>query len=108
MELTGIEIDQALSRHGRRQQGAFPFGETQRLAQGVRDHQNVGKQDGGIHAIAADGLQGHFRRQFRIHTQIQKRSGLLAGLPVFGQIAPGLAHEPERRPGKPVFVQGLK
>ena len=66
----------------------------------LRQQQNIGKQDGGIKAVAADGLQGNLCRQFGIVAQFQEIARQRAGGAVFGQVAASLAHHPDRRVGK--------
>jgi hypothetical protein len=69
------------------------------LTEGMRYHQNIGKQDCRVETEAADRLQCHLGRKLRIETQIEKAFRLLANSPIFRKIAPGLPHQPNRRHG---------
>ena len=53
-------------RADRLQQRTLALAEIQRLAQGMGQQQDIGKQDGGIKAEAVDRLQGNLGSQFRI------------------------------------------
>ena len=59
-----------------------------------RDH-DVGKEDAGVHVVAADRLQGDLRGQFGLQAGFE-HADALAHLAVFGQRPAGLAHEPHR------------
>ena len=71
--------------------------ERHRAAERVRHDQNIGEQDRGIEAEAADRLQRDFRCKLGREAQIEKAPRALAQRAIFRQIAPGLAHEPHRR-----------
>src|SRR5690606_5805460 len=43
------------------------------------------------------GLEGDLAGQGRIVAKVEKSSGLFTNLPIFGEIAPGLAHNPDGR-----------
>ena len=68
-------------------------------AERMRHHQDVGEQDRGIEAEAADRLQRDLGGELRREAEIEEPAGALAQRAIFGQIAPGLAHEPDRRHG---------
>ena len=76
---------------------AFAGFKIQPQAHGVRNGQNIGKQDGGVQIVAVDGLEGYFGGQFGVFAQIHKAAGAGAGFAVFGQVAAGLAHHPNGR-----------
>ena len=59
---------------------------------GDGDH-DVGVEDGGVDAVAADRLQGDLGGQVRLPDDVEDAAGAAQG-PVLGQRAPGLAHEP--------------
>src|SRR5207245_10814074 len=50
-----------------------------------------------IERKARDRLQGHLAREFGRLAQIDEAAGARARGAIFGQIAPGLAHDPHRR-----------
>ena len=56
-------------------------------------HDNVGEQDGGVHAVATHGLQGHFTGEVGIGQSVQNRTGAAQGA-IFREGAAGLTHEP--------------
>ena len=55
---------------------------------------DVGVEDGGVGAVAADRLQRDLRRQIGLRDRLQNRPGA-PNRPVLGQRAAGLAHEPD-------------
>ncbi len=57
-------------------------------------HDDVGVQDGGVDAVAPDGLEGDLHRPIGVGDGIEDRSGA-AHLVVLGQRAAGLSHEPD-------------
>ena len=63
----------------------------------MRDDQDVGEQDRGVEAEAADRLQRHLLGEPRSVAEVEERARLFAGLPVFRQIAARLAHDPDRQ-----------
>lgn len=64
-----------------------------RLAEGFGDDEDIGKNDSGIEWEAAQGLEGDFCGEFRGFGEGEKIVALLEGA-VFGEVAPGLAHDP--------------
>ena len=82
--------------------GPLAFLESDMLCQPMWNDQDIGEQNGRIHAIAPDGLQRHFAGEFRRETEIEESAGLSADLPVFRQIPTRLTHQPEGR-----FLQSL-
>ena len=74
----------------------------------MRHDQNIGKQDRRIEIEPPERLQRHFARQLGIIAQIKERSGLRPQLPVFRQIASGLAHEPDRAPFRLAFPKNVE
>ena len=59
--------------------------------------QQIGKDDGGVHAQRFSGCNRHFGRYFRPLAYLDQGI-LLADGAVFRHVAPRLAHEPDRRP----------
>ena len=80
----------------RRKVRAFPGKELQILAHRIGHDQDVGKQDRTVEAIAPDRLQGDLGRRRAVIDQRQEAALLFAQGAVFRQIAPGLAHQPDR------------
>ena len=68
-----------------------------RLAERMRNHQDVGEQDRRVEPEAPDRLQRHLGGELRRETQIEETAGLLAHRPILRQIAAGLPHQPDRR-----------
>jgi len=77
--------------------GAFPLAEVEPKPHGVRDRQDVGKQNGRVQGEPIQRLQGHLAGQLRIPAQVHKITGTGAGGPVLGQVAPSLTHDPHWR-----------
>ena len=65
------------------------------LAERFGDDEDIGKNDCRIEREAAQGLQGDFRRQLR-RAHHSDEVMLFFKLPVFGEVAASLAHEPDR------------
>ena len=65
---------------------------------GVQGHDDVGEQDGGVHAVAPDGLQRELGREGGVPDGGED-GALATGGPVLGQGTPRLAHEPHRCAG---------
>jgi hypothetical protein len=63
----------------------------------VRDGEDVGEQDRGVEAVTLERLQRDLAGQLRVHAQVEEAAGLRARGAVLGQVAPGLAHHPQRR-----------
>ena len=80
----------------RLQHRSLAFLEGNLLPERVRHHQNVGKEDRSIEAIAPDRLQGHFLGELRRVAEIEKATCLCPDLAILRQIASCLAHHPER------------
>jgi hypothetical protein len=59
-------------------------------------HHDVGEQDRGVERHATERLQRQFDDVFGLAARLQDVRGA-AELPVFGEVAAGLAHEPHRR-----------
>ena len=84
----------------------FAGHETDIAPQGVRNDEDIREQDSRVEPEAPYGLQRDFRRQFRIVAEIEERAGLGARRAILGQIAPGLAHQPDRRRVERFSVDG--
>src|SRR5690606_10197150 len=65
-------------------------------AQGMRHDEDVGEQDRSVEAETPDRLQRHLDGEIGIVADVEEASRFLANLPVFGEIAAGLAHHPDR------------
>ena len=100
-------LDAVHRGHGRHP-GAFPGFKPQIKAKRLRQKQDVGKQDRGVKAIAADRLQRHFGGKVRRVAQAEKIARLRAGGAVFGQITARLPHQPHRRRGKNFALEGAQ
>ena len=72
----------------------FALGKRQTQAHGVRDGQDVRKQNRRIQRIAVQRLQGHFGGVVHVGGQPHETAGLGAGGAVLGQVASSLAHQP--------------
>ena len=75
---------------------------------GLWQQQDIGEQDCRIKPVAADRLQRNLGCQIGIVAQFQEITGLRAGGAVFGQIAAGLPHHPDRRGGQLFTAQGAQ
>ena len=73
----------------------------------MRHHENIGKDDGGVEAEAADRLQRHLGREFGIVDEVEKPACLFPHGAIFRQVASGLAHHPEGRSGLPLSRKNL-
>jgi hypothetical protein len=70
----------------------------------VRDDQNVGKQDRAVEAETADRLERDLGRGVAVIDQREESALLRAQGAVFGQVAPRLAHQPDRGVGAGPFA----
>ncbi len=99
----GIVAITQTSDHGRIldriHRGTFALEEADVAAERIRDRQDVGEDDRGVEAEAADRLERRLDRHLRRIAEMQEALRLLPDLPVLRQIAAGLAHEPDRRDG---------
>jgi hypothetical protein len=86
-----------LVRGDRRHERTAAFLEAQVATKRMRNHQYVRKQDRGVEAEAADRLQGHLDGEVGIVAEVEKAACRPPRLAVFRQIAPRLAHHPDRR-----------
>ena len=75
----------------------FALGEVQPQAHGVGHGEDVGEQDRRIEREALERLQRHLARQLGRLAQGEEAPGARARGVVLGQVAPGLAHQPDRR-----------
>ena len=64
-------------------------------AHGVRRHDDVAVQNGGVDSVAANRLQRDLGGQVRLFDRLKNAAVATDGL-VFGETATGLAHEPHR------------
>ena len=75
---------------------AFALLKRQAQPHGIGHRQNVAEQNGGIQRVTLQRLQRGFGRQLRVACQRHEAACLRAQGAVFGQVTPGLAHEPHR------------
>ncbi len=87
---------------------ALALGKAQAQAHRVGDGEDVGEQDGRVQLEPLQRLQRHFAGEFRILRQRHEAAGAGAGGAVFGQVAAGLAHDPDRRGVGGLTAQGAQ
>ena len=75
---------------------ALALGEIQAEPHRIGDGEDVGKQNRGIKRIALERLKGHLAGELGRLAQGEETAGPLAGGVVFGEVAAGLAHQPDR------------
>ncbi len=85
------------ARAHRLEHRALAVAKRDRLAERMRHHQYVREQDRRIHAEAADRLQRRLGGELGREAEIEEGWGAFPELAIFRQVAPGLAHQPERR-----------
>src|SRR5207342_2923209 len=88
--------------------GAFALDEVQAQAHGVGHGEDVGEQDRGVEREAAQRLQRDFAGEFRGLGHRQEAAGLGARGAVLGQVAAGLAHQPDRGAVDGLTAQGAE
>ena len=71
----------------------------------VQRHHDVAEQDGRVHPVPAHRLQGDLAGQLRGQAGLQ-HAGVGAQRAVLRQRAAGLAHEPDRQPGRGAAARG--
>jgi hypothetical protein len=103
-----IEIVDLLGPGDRIEHRPLSFPEGDLLPERIGHDENVGKEDRRVEAVSADGLERHLLGKLGRVAEIEKAAGLLARLPVLGQIASGLAHQPDRRPVGRLALERLK
>src|SRR5262249_4163030 len=91
-----------------RKPGSLSFHKRERLAERVRDQQDVCENDRRVELKAADWLQCHFSGEVGGQAELEEAAGSLTGLPILRQIAPSLTHHPDRSWPLPVASQNLK
>jgi hypothetical protein len=74
---------------------AFALLERQTQAHGVGHGEDVAEKNGGVQRIALQGLQRDFGGVVHVGGQPHEAARLGAGGAVLGQVAPGLAHQPD-------------
>src|ERR1700730_6744248 len=92
-----VQLDEILRCQNGVKFRSFIRFESNLLAKGIGNNQDITEQNGGIKPKAPYRLQGCFRRKCRCVTKIEKGCGLVAEWPIFRQIASGLTHQPDRR-----------
>ena len=105
---SGFQTIKVVLRFDRRQSRAFAGFKPQIRSKGLRDQQNVGKQNSRVKPETANRLEGRLGGQFGGVAERQEIAGLGAGFAVFGQITPGLAHHPDRRHFQCLALQGAQ
>ena len=86
----------AASTSGGDSRGPSPASNAQILAQRVGHDQDVGEQDRAVEAEAADRLERDLGRGLAVVDQLEEAALLGPQRAIFGQIAPRLAHQPDR------------
>lgn len=89
----GIEIEMIYVEGT--QFGAFAGDEFEMLAECHGDSENVGEDDGRIHAEAAERLHGNFTSGIGIESHGKEAAFFGAESPIFREVASCLTHEPE-------------
>ena len=88
-----------------REQAAFPerlearpfaFNENRLHAERIRDHQDVGEQDRAIEFKTANGLETRLHDTIGVVAEVEEGIGGFPQRPIFGKIATGLSHQPQR------------
>ena len=92
-----VEPRQPLAAPHRLELRAFALDELDLLAESVGHHQNIGKDDRRIEIEPAQGLKRYVGSKYWIEAKIEEGAGFCPDLTIFGEIAPGLAHQPDRR-----------
>jgi hypothetical protein len=92
----------------RRHQRTSPLLEAQVTSERVGNHEDVGKQDRGIETETPDRLQRDLSRQLGIEAEVQESPGLRSHLAILRQVAPGLAHHPDRWREDPLAAKHLE
>ena len=77
--------------------GPFALDELDLLPKGIGHDQNVGEDDRRVEVEPAQGLERYFGGKLWIEAKIEEGAGLGPDLAIFREIAPGLAHQPDRR-----------
>ena len=89
--------DVRLVAHRALEARAFALDEVQAEAHRVGHGQDVGEQDGGVERKALERLQRHFGGVVGVRREAHEAAGAGARGVVLGQVAAGLAHQPDRR-----------
>ena len=75
---------------------ALALGEAQAQTHGIGNGEDVAEQNRCVERVAIEWLQSHLGGEVHIRRQPHEAAGLGAHRPVFGEVAPGLAHQPHR------------
>ena len=86
----------------------FTFDELDLLPKRIGDDENVGEDDRRVEIEPSQGLQRYLGCEPGSAAEIEEGSDLAPDLPIFGQIAAGLAHQPDRRRGVRLAGKRLK
>ena len=102
----GGQLVQISTDQGWRQPRALTRDEGQILPDCEWDDQNIREQDRGIElGKALQRLKRDLSRRIAVVHQIEEAAFVLAQLPVFGEVAPRLAHHPHRRWVAPLTLE---
>ena len=102
VELPGVEVGAGAQWLGDAR--AFAGTEADAEAHRERHHENVGEHDGGVELVAIERLERGARRQLRVLADIPE-AVFGAKCAITRQVAPGLAHQPHRRPVERIAAQ---
>ena len=85
-----------LAPYGLTEFGADALHQIVRKPHGFGHNQDVAEQDGGVHPVGIDGLDGHFGRAVGIEQELLEAAYLGANGPVFWEGSSRLTHHPHR------------
>ena len=88
--------------------GSFARFERQADVHGVRNGEDVGKQDRSIQRKSLERLQGDLAGELWIRAERQEITGARARRPIFRQVPAGLAHQPDGPPRRGLAQQGAQ
>ncbi|MCY1241770.1 hypothetical protein D9M72_546910 [compost metagenome] len=99
--IDAVDVDRIHSR-------SMTFLEANVALQGVRDHQDIRKQDGCVKSIATDRLQRHLDGKIGRVTEIEEAPGDGTRRTIFRKVSASLAHEPDGRRTDRLPLQNLQ
>lgn len=76
---------------------SMPFREANVAFHRIRNHENIGKEDGCIKTIATNGLERYLNGMVRRIAKVQETSCLRARFSILGKVSSGLPHQPDWR-----------
>ena len=86
-----------LGAHGALELRALALGEVEAQPHRVGDGEDVGEEDGRVEREALQRLQRHLAGELGVLREGEEAAGLPARGVVLREVAPGLAHDPDRR-----------